>query len=422
MSFITNLISVVLDFIRKYSSLTVPVVIAVVALFLFIPLFMLRGSLAKNMVDSVKQGKTVSDMMDAPSLEQYKEEERYQNQHEKDARAILMLAVDSSRRELISYDIFPEPKRVSAGLFSAFGEKYRKAIEDLIRSIDARDAPTEIDKKKATERIGRTTSRARSRRGRKSSRNNKGSVDAIVNALCVERAKSIKVYANINLFKWYDFWESYKFENKDIAIEDCWYSQVAYWVYEDVVATIRTMNEGSDSVLESDIKRIVGINFAKPVEYPDKKKQSSVIEVDIAEYVTDKKVGLSGVMPWTGRVCDKKIDVIHFNFTVILNSGAISSFMKELCREKPHTYRVKFKEGGQEKQFKHNQITVLRYTHRAIDRQLDEHIDFRYGDAPVVQLDMTCEYVFKRNGYAKIRPKAIEELLKPAKTNIYDDE
>ena len=61
------------------------------------------------------------------------------------------------------------------------------------------------------------------------------------------------------------------------------------------------------------------------------------------------------------------------------------------------------------KTYKHNQITILEMRVEPVDREGEEHQYYRYGDSAVVELDMTCEYIFNRAGYDVVKPIQIKQ-------------
>ena len=110
-----------------------------------------------------------------------------------------------------------------------------------------------------------------------------------VDALCLAQAEKIRTYANPRCLAWYDFWESYQFTGADLALQDCWMSQTAYWIYEDVVAAIEVLNKGSERTADSPVKRLMGVSFQRPVsdlQSPYRKE----------EYLEDGREGSFGGM------------------------------------------------------------------------------------------------------------------------------
>jgi hypothetical protein len=91
--------------------------------------------------------------------------------------------------------------------------------------------------------------------------------------------------------------------------------------------------------------------------------------------------------------------------------------MKELCSVKEHQFRG-YPDPNDPVQtfqpvqtFKHNQITILESKMGSINPNDMTHRYYRYGDDPVVSLDLVCEYVFDIEGYYKIMPQPVLDTL-----------
>ena len=227
----------------------------------------------------------------------------------------------------------------------------------------------------------------------------------------------------------YSFWEKYTYKSQEQALKDCWYSQVAYWIYEDVVTTVETLNSGSMKVSQSPVKRLLGVSFNGPVmvmptsmgagyEYggmgpmgmPNAGMGLSMQQLpDNPYYVKGPSVFLP--VPWTGRMTNDDIDVIHFAMAVIVDSKAVSAFMKELCSAKVHTYHDKFEAGGKVESASHNQITIMQFHIEPVIRDNPIHTYYRYGKDAIVQLNLICEYVFNRHAYDGIKPDPIKGIV-----------
>jgi hypothetical protein len=309
-------------------------------------------------------------------------------------------------------------------------------MESLIDLIGAQDAPTEDEKNNATAHLGKRTNTYRGAwQGNRLNQDVRDkSLNAIIDALCEKRAASIPVYANFSVFKWYSFWDDFTFEGKDRAVRDCWDSQVAFWVYEDVVSTIEALNSNSSSVASSPVKRLFGVGFDTIINSDSalgdsetrgsrgrnritrvRTRQSSSGGRDIPEYVIE---GKGSLVPenWTGRSCNDQIDVIQFSFGVILDSASVPVFVKELCSEKTHKFKAGYSKRGLESEYKHNQISILRYSLEPIEREDPGHADYRYGDRSVVALSLVCEYIFHKDGYGNIMPEKVRDEISPPDT------
>jgi hypothetical protein len=432
-------LNAVIGFFKKNKMLFLPIGICLSAFLLVVPSVMVGNTIKKQTEQSVRQSKTLSNMLRSDvsySTQQVQVAEQQFMVHKQDASKVASLAKQTTQRELISYDVFPKPEGTSQQIFEdIWKNNYRDAIEKLMQKLGALDAPSEIEKTNATAHL---KSRSTPSRGgiRYGSSGNDDSSSAVLDALCKKRASSIPVYADISIFKWYDFWEEFYFEGKDFAVKDCWDSQVAYWVYEDVVSTIAGLNANSATVATSPVKRLLGVNFdsivntytlsgsssRKPAARTARKSSitssNSAIR-DIPAYVLESE-GTLEKDNWTARTCDKKIDVIQFSFSVILESASVPIFLKELSSEKTHNFSKGYSGKGPLASYKHNQITILQYSQEPIERQAPLHEDYRYGDNAVTALSLICEYVFQKEGYDSIMPDMIKDEIAPAKAQGYN--
>jgi hypothetical protein len=409
-----------MGFIKKYMSLIIPMVILIVSIVFVVLSFMAKSALVEDIGrNSVsKANKLKSALKNTPSERQYLEVKRYQDAYAKDLGQIGETMARSSQRGLLSYRVFPEPKDNSRQLYFDFGDDYRKALEAMLKEVNALDAPTEALISEAMGPLGGTR---RSSYGRRSNSED-DSEERIIETICQQRAESISVYANREIFKWYDFWDGYVYPGPDIALEDAWYSQVAYWVYEDVVDTIKEINKGYSRVYDSPVKRILGIDFEKPIDIEkiSTKNRQRYGNGDEPKYIFHEDVQGLGVYPWTGRICDENTDVVHFNFAVVVSAKAVLPLIRELCSQKEHEYRQGYQANGELRTAVHNQITVLQTEIRPVIADSELHEYYRYGDDAVTVLTVIGEYIFNRDGFrfdsgdgsrTSIQPKTVIEYL-----------
>ncbi|MFC1677937.1 hypothetical protein ACFL3G_12865 [Planctomycetota bacterium] len=401
-----------LSFIREYSSLVVPVVIALVAVLVFVPA-QLMGNKFKGYVtaESIsKRGNRIDSLKrNAVSRQQWREERKYQDAYKADAEKISQLATQSSERELLSYSVFPKPKEKSRFLFELFGKKYRDGVDGMLEVANACECPTETELEDALLRSPQASRRSRSYKDGLNY-----VTDAIVDELCKEKAQSASVYAAAEELGEYESWDSYQFTSFEKAINDCWYSQLGYWIVEDVITTIEEMNSGSQSVFTSPVKRLLSVSFG----YGEKKKTKTNEEItNRPVYVRSTGEGL--VNSYTGRVCGDSVDVVHFNLSVVVSAKSVLPFMAELCKAKEHRF-MGWDGQAAEQRFRHNQIAILVSEVSAISTSdgrgdKDIHELYRYGDEDaVVQLSLVCEYVFNKKGYDAVNPQALKGSLEVA--------
>jgi hypothetical protein len=251
----------------------------------------------------------------------------------------------------------------------------------------------------------------------------------IIDEMCEARAKKISVYVNPFDISGYEYWKEYKSDvTKEDALKDCWYHQLAYWIIEDIFATAKVMNSDYANVMEAPVKRFMGITFTMGLQRPisssgggggvirsigrNRRTQQKRENADMPAYVRNPRDGLSESC--TGRYCNEEnegIDVTHFNISVVVDAKSVLPFIKELCSEKEHQFRG-YPDGNEPPQtFIHNQITVLESKMGAINPNDMTHRYYRYGDEPVVTLDLVCEYLFDVAAYDKLLPQPVLDDL-----------
>ncbi len=411
-----------------------------------------------------------NEIENAVSSDGWINEQKRQQEHAEDANEIALLAEQSTQRELLSYDIFLDPNISSTLVFQEFGQRYREAIDELIILANAGDCPTEAEIERGLEDSAVNSRLRRGRsyggyggmggpgmssvrplgmpsrglpgsrglsgpRGFPGSRGLPGSRGTfgrsmmmgelefmIIDEICRERAKSISVYANPADLSGYEFWADYKLAvDPNEGTEDCWYFQLAYWVFADIFETLSAVNSEYDSVLTAPVKQLMRTSFTMGLRRPGaggavftgRRRRSSRTkdrgDADKPIYVLTKKDALTESC--TGRFSNdaNNIDVIHFNITVVLSIKSVLPFIQELCSAKEHKFKG-FSGAEPEQTFKHNQITVLETKFRSIEE--DAYSLYDYGEDVVVELDLICEYIFNRKGYEEIKPGTVKEALK----------
>ena len=453
-----------LSVFKNNTALLVPVIVALVSILLFIPTQLLSNKLnAQVQEETITQRARKIDQFRRDPVEPVQPDSltARRQAHGNDANEISALGRQSTMRELLSYDIFPEPdvnEGVSGLIFVEFGRKFRAGIEGLIKAVNGRDCLTEVEID-----MGLKDSAARSNSRRRSLGMGMGMGDPystglappgaevlaprrlgtvggmggprseidrmIVDQMCQERAASASVYVNPADIGGYAHWEDYKYDvNMPSAVKDAWYHQLSYWVIEDIFTTIAAANSGHDNLLTAPVKRLEHISFTMGLKRPGSRGKSKAVirriggrggqqqneeESDRPAYVIDDKDGLTESL--TGRYSKPEpegaIDVIHFNVTVVVASKDILLFMQELCSAKEHQFSG-YPDGSEPPQtFKHNQMTILESKIAPLNPNDMLHYYYRYGEDNVVELDLICEYIFNKAGYGPIKPQAIIDTL-----------
>jgi len=423
-----SLKNIKLTSVKKYSALFPSIGLLVATLVILIVTLLVGGSVSKKMQDSAGVASRVRSTADSvPSEAQAQEDMQYLEKYVQDADQVDNLMTKASQRELICYNpvIFPEPTDKSAQVYNVFARDYRAAIDSLMIRIKAKDAPSDAEIRSQTG-AGAAGGGLMGGGFVTPTAGPGASMNAMVDAVCLKRAEEISIYANPSSLNWYGYWEKSVYKSVDESLQNCWSSQVAYWIYEDIIQTIEALNANSTRVSTSPVKRLLGIQFNGPVQVFNPQTMGfgmmgmepmggmqgyagGMSMLDAPVYVKTSSPFLP--VAWTGRVCNDQIDVVHFAVAVIVDSSATTPFMKELCSIKPHTFREGFLEKGKQETAAHNQITILQFDIEPVLKDDAVHAYYRYGKNAVVRLNLVCEYVFSRKGYDVIKPAPVKKAL-----------
>ena len=418
-----------LSVFKNNLSLLVPIIIGLVGVLMFIPTQLLSSSL-KNKIerDSLSTGRSLQTQSRNPvALGQWEELAKQQQAHENDANQIAELSKQTTQRELLSYAIFPSPNDTSPIIFRRFGERYREELEKVLVRVNANDCPSKVELDEALKsEAGRSLSGGVGYPGayllgepRAYGPMGIGTYSevqsTIIDELCLGRAKSCSVYARPDDVAGYLFWAGYQLDVKaEEAVQDCWYYQLAYWVIEDVFETVAAMNSDHQNLLTAPVKRVSSVSFTmgpkKSVLGPlGMRSQAQRDQGDRPVYVISPGDGLT--QSCTGRLCSEDIDVIHFDVIVVVSSKDVLPFMKELCSGKEHRFYGFFNELPRPRIYRHNQTTILESHISSVNSDNRTHRLYRYGDEPVSEVELICEYILNKKGYDGIKPESIKKTL-----------
>ncbi len=436
-----------LSFLKNNLALLVPIIIAIVALLMLIPTHLVGKSLKAQIEEkSLRPGKRIGNLIsDVNSASEAEAMQAYIDAYAADVNAINAMISHTSERELLRYDIFgPDTNETSRVLFERFATAYRTAIDTILENTHAGVCPTREEVQTALKSAPRTPMRMGGGYGPEMAYGGAGSPygggmdpfggglgrgqslgivtetdKKIVEQICLDRARSFSVYASPADVAGYAFWNDWEFEDKDKAYKDCWYWQVGYWILDDVFTSVQNVNQGAQSVLEAPIKRVMSAEFSlknnRAAQGRRRGRRRQTKDTDAPTYAVDSSNVLT--VPCTGRYSDPVddatgIDVVQFDVRVIIDETQIDAFMQELCKAKPHKFRGFY--GDQPEQtYEHNQITILETSLSQVERESYEHFLYRYGELPVVELDVICEYIFDRTpAFEEIKPKQVKDELR----------
>jgi len=427
-----------LSFLKNNLALLVPIFIAVVAVLLFIPTRILRGKLQATIQQQSVQmaGEIRRVSSQAKEAARAAAMEQFISAYAEDANQMELRIKQTTLRELLSYELFPDTNETSVLLFERFRQKYLAGLEAMLADLRAGSPPTDNEIEAALASAPRTPLQQRGAGGayggygpyggasmpmgptsstpgyaqRRIQRPMTEMDQKIIDKMCVDKARGAAVYAGLTDLDGYTYWSEWKFADRDTAYRDCWYWQVGYWILEDVTAAIRASNEGSAGVLTSPVKRLMNASFTLQRSRPSGggrgRRMARRGERLAPSYVTSAKDAMTN--PCTGHFCSEELDVVHFNVVVVVGADDVMPFLQELCRARPHKFRG-FYGDLPEQTYKHNQITILESNVVPLDKQRAQHFYHRYGDEAVVELDLICEYVFDVAAYDKIQPQQVKD-------------
>ncbi|MFC1783918.1 hypothetical protein ACFL02_10110 [Planctomycetota bacterium] len=161
---------------------------------------------------------------------------------DEDRKEALNLIKKTTARPLLYPEVFEEDISV-ADLYVHYGrfaEKYCQAVEELINRLDGGDKPTEAEEeKRRLDQLQRTGSVISDPSAGDVFGTAVGGEQASINKLIEgdrkERAESIAIYATTNAFCCFSHWQARPRDERAKMIPEIWYTQIAYWIQEDVV-------------------------------------------------------------------------------------------------------------------------------------------------------------------------------------------
>jgi hypothetical protein len=421
-----------LSILKNNVSLLVAVIIVAVSILLFIPTGIISAGLKKQIknlsltyISEIQRYKK-----DVQPASQLQLEEKRLTAMAEDVNKIDILAKQTTQRQYINKDVFtiePNNSFFTSSIFTDFGKSYCSGIEKLIADGKAGTCITESEIKltltSQASSFGRKTdtSIATALTRPKSASSFFSQYSAIelkmIDQICQQKAASLSYYVAPEIVSGYTYWKGYSYQDFGMAVENCWYYQLSYWIIEDIFKTIQNMNSGHTSALDAPVKRLMETSFTTGINRPafvnvsaggeqTTTENTATVGGDRPKYMLTEKDILTETC--TNRYCNADTDITQFRIKLIISSDALFEFMKELCSEKDHVYTG---ESGKEQIFKHNQITILETSFRSIDTESADHELYRYGENNVSEVELVCEYSFVKKGYDDIKPKTIKIAL-----------
>ncbi len=458
-----------MELIKKYYIYGVYVLIVLASLGLY------AWGMMKNNANIQEYNKINSQYSSAMSLQGkavHENEIKFHNDNiaraEEDKKAVIDFCRKTSSRPYLFINVFPSAPQVeSKQYYMNFAEKYCEGVDNILKIMRAGNKPSELEESNYLEKAKRTTETGADGMGMgmRGERGGMGGYGAITagssdDKLRVEmrenRANEISIYSEPESFVLYSFWKEHDGSTGTPATLqfDSWYSQIAYWIQEDVAFSINKINDNtnSSSVKKNPIKRLIEVSFGGPSASTGSGSAAGTMgggmrgmgrgdmmvnrggmtggmgrgSASMTAGTSAQRTGSTTALPapvskgaaapgmeatgtsamqnsmttsWTKRASDELTDVFHFSVSVIVASDRVNDFINAL--QSPRTNL----DGTNSR----NQITVLQFNVNPVNIQAEEAAGYYYGAGALVQVDTICEYVFFRSGYEAQMPDIIKK-------------
>ena len=360
----------------------------------------------------------------------------------RDAQTVVKLATEATRRTLISEDVFPEPTGLSPDIkYQKFAQSYVDFVENYLAMMQAGPRPSMAEEDKVRqEHLERPGGNRAMPGANRSAGRSTSQADKLIDDLRRTRSEEITVYADPSVFCGYDYWKEHDATgDRETLLLDTWFTQLAHWIQEDVVLSIKAINGDSAKVADSPVKRLIEVSFGgsdlgsgvattnkkpKTTRRPSAQmlegvsRRNAGSENQLPEYVqkldgekNSESEDFIGTIttPWTRRASNELIDVAHFEVAVVIDSSYVTDFINLLQSEKATT--VIEADGTTAAKNKRNQITVLQLQQEPLDVDSEMEAGYFYGQGSLTTLRLVCEYIFFRQGYARLMPEPVKELF-----------
>ena len=180
--------------------------------------------------------------------------------------------------------------------------------------------------------------------------------------------------------------------------KECWFGQVAFWIQQDLSQIFRDLNLAS-AEREGQSPNVTNATV-KLIDH---------IEVGDSYYVADTKQTSSSVGSFTEHVSNDQIDVLHFSFSIIIDSRYVNEFLGLFSRKNLYTI-LNVSLSREDVEINNRNFKMLGNS-SSFNPGKDAAEDLVYGTAPVIRLDVDAELLLLREIYTKDTPEQIREAL-----------
>lgn len=237
------------------------------------------------------------------------------------------------------------------------------------------------------------------------------------------------------------------------TIEQCWFGQLALWIQQDLTEVFNNLNHDwakqrgqEPRVTNAAVKRIIQIDVS-PSYYVTDIKQSQNPATNMfappgmpgmpgmppGPHGAGPGPGFGGELPFgqqtitaaglraqrkkglmaksfTKRISNENADVLHFSFSVIVDSRCINELLAALSRKNLYTI-FKLSLSRQDVLVDRTKFKQFNTGEPPFDPDRDAEEDLIYGSDPIVKLNVNVEALFLREIYAEHMPTKIKDDL-----------
>lgn len=244
--------------------------------------------------------------------------------------------------------------------------------------------------------------------------------------------------------------------------EDCWFAQLDFWIQHDLAEVFEELNQASaqqrgqkPSVENAAVKRIISIDV-DPYYYVGLEKQADQVVPTPgavpfqpggprpgAVPSLEERMGFGGLppaglyqplpaanaprttsaakrrraktqkrqeKPFTGRFCDKREEVLHFSFSVVVDSRRVNELLAALSRKNLYTI-LNMSLSRADVEIDARKFPEFDSSTKSFDPYSDAEAGLIYGPDPIVRLDVDVEALFVKDFYDQYMPQYIKQTL-----------
>jgi hypothetical protein len=306
---------------------------------------------------------------------------------------ILKMATELNRHKPLIDGVFPKPNDTSKLLFrDAYYKKVTSGIPELLNAArppseeDVQERETKLWDEKYAKMIYYVNGAEANRE--QVDQQYLAEISGLRQQIEKERAQQHTVYLDQTAVTTNSqLWKS-EASPPDAQV---WYAQMALWVQDDILKSIKALNdrvlakkpEKERNIVNAPVKHIVSVDVPQGAEMYFRITDTSVegISAGAQDFTTSP----------TGRTSGPVYDVIKFSLIVKMDAHYLPTLIQDLARGKF--------------------ITVHKVDTTTVDPNMARDEGFYYGESPIVQATLTGEALMLRDWTLKLVPEVVKKDL-----------